>query len=57
MQKVVLPGRRKVEIREFPVSEPGHGQVLILMKASSTCGSDSQTSYTAALTIFEVAHE
>lgn len=57
MQRVVLTGRRKAEIREFPVSEPGHGQVLILMKASFPCGSDSQTSYTAALTIFEVAHE
>jgi 2-desacetyl-2-hydroxyethyl bacteriochlorophyllide A dehydrogenase len=45
MQGVILPGQRKVEIREFPVPEPGHGQVLIEMKASSICGSDLRAIY------------
>jgi threonine dehydrogenase-like Zn-dependent dehydrogenase len=45
MQGVVLPGQRRVEIREYPVPEPGHGQVLIRMKASSICGSDLRSIY------------
>lgn len=45
MQGVILPGQRNVEIREFPVPEPGHGQVLIQMKASSICGSDLRAIY------------
>lgn len=34
MQEVVLPGNRQLEIREFPMPEPGYGQVLLRMKAS-----------------------
>jgi len=45
MQGVVLPGNSTVEIREFPVPEPGHGQVLVKMKASSICGSDIRAIY------------
>ncbi len=45
MQGVVLPGSRRVEIRSFPVPVPGHGQVLIRMKASSLCGSDLRAIY------------
>jgi threonine dehydrogenase-like Zn-dependent dehydrogenase len=45
MQGVVLPGNRRLEIRDFPIPEPGHGQVLIRMKASSLCGSDLRAIY------------
>ena len=45
MQGVVLPGNSTVELREFPVPEPGHGQVLVRMKASSICGSDIRAIY------------
>ncbi len=45
MRGVILPGQRKVEIREFPMPEAGHGQVLIEMKASSICGSDLRAIY------------
>jgi threonine dehydrogenase-like Zn-dependent dehydrogenase len=45
MQGVVLPGNRQLEIREFPVPQPAHGQVLIRMKASSLCGSDLRAIY------------
>ncbi len=40
MTGVVLPGDRRLELWEFPVPEPGPGQVLVRMKASSLCGSD-----------------
>lgn len=45
MKGVFLPGGRQVEFREVPVPEPGHGQVLIKMKASSICGSDIRAIY------------
>jgi threonine dehydrogenase-like Zn-dependent dehydrogenase len=45
MQGVVLPGNRRVEVRDFAVPEPGHGQALIRMKASSLCGSDLRAIY------------
>ena len=45
MQGVLLPGQRRVEFKEFDVPEPGHGQVLIKMKASSICGSDIRAIY------------
>ena len=45
MQGVVLPGQRRVEFKEFPVPEPGHGQVLVQVKASSICGSDIRAIY------------
>jgi threonine dehydrogenase-like Zn-dependent dehydrogenase len=45
MRGVFLPGGRKVEFREVPVPEPGEGQVLLKMKASSICGSDIRAIY------------
>ncbi len=45
MQGVLLPGQRRVEFKEFDVPEPGHGQVLVKMKASSICGSDIRAIY------------
>ena len=40
MKGAVLPGNRTVILREFPIPEPGPGQVLVKMKASTVCGSD-----------------
>ena len=45
MTGVLLPGNRQVEFEEFDVPEPGHGQVLLKMKASSICGSDIRAIY------------
>lgn len=45
MTGVLLPGNRQVEFKEFDVPEPGHGQVLLRMKASSICGSDIRAIY------------
>lgn len=45
MKGVILPGDRQIEFREFSVPEPGHGQVLVRMKASSLCGSDLRAIY------------
>ena len=40
-----LPGNSTVEFREAPVPEPGHGEVLLRMKASTICGSDIRCIY------------
>ena len=45
MKGVILPGECRVEIKEFPIPEPGYGQVLVKMKASSVCGSDIRAIY------------
>jgi threonine dehydrogenase-like Zn-dependent dehydrogenase len=45
MKGAVLPGNSTTEIREFPVPEPGHGEVLIRMKSSTICGSDIRCIY------------
>lgn len=45
MTGVVLPGDRQLELRQFPIPEPEHGQVLVRMKASSLCGSDLRAIY------------
>lgn len=45
MTGVVLPGSRQLELREYPIPEPGPGQVLVRMKASSLCGSDLRAIY------------
>ena len=45
MPGVVLPGDRRLEIREYPVPEPGPGQVLVRVRASSICGSDLRAIY------------
>ena len=45
MMGAVLPGNSTVEFREFPIPEPGHGQVLIKTKSSTICGSDIRAIY------------
>ena len=45
MTGVVLPGNGPVEFKEYPVPEPGPGQVILKMKASSICGSDIRAIY------------
>ena len=45
MAGVVLPGDSTVEAVTRDVPEPGHGQVLLAMKASSICGSDIRAIY------------
>jgi threonine dehydrogenase-like Zn-dependent dehydrogenase len=49
MTGVTLPGNSTVEMHDFPVPTPGHGQVLVQMKASSICGSDIRAIYRAHL--------
>ena len=46
---VILPGNSTVEVRSFPVPEPGPGQVLVRVRASSICGSDIRAIYRAHL--------
>src|ERR1700728_1262695 len=45
MTAAFLPGNSTVEIRTAPVPEPGHGEVLIRVKASTICGSDIRCIY------------
>jgi threonine dehydrogenase-like Zn-dependent dehydrogenase len=45
MNGVVLPGDSTVEAVTREVPTPGHGQVLLSMKASSICGSDIRAIY------------
>jgi threonine dehydrogenase-like Zn-dependent dehydrogenase len=45
MSGVVLAGDSTVKHVEVDVPEPGHGQVLLQMKASSICGSDIRAIY------------
>lgn len=45
MTGVILPGNSTVQLHEFAVLEPGPGQVLLKMKASSICGSDIRAIY------------
>jgi threonine dehydrogenase-like Zn-dependent dehydrogenase len=45
MLGVYLPGGRRVELREVPRPSPGHGQVLVRMRASTICGSDLRAIY------------
>ncbi len=45
MTGVILPGNSTVAFREQAIPEPGHGQVLIEMKASGICGSDIRAIY------------
>ena len=45
MTGAYLPGNSTVEMREAPVPEPGHGEVLLRMKASTICGSDIRCIY------------
>ncbi len=45
MQAAYLPGNSTVEMRTVPVPSPGHGEVLIHVKASTICGSDIRCIY------------
>jgi threonine dehydrogenase-like Zn-dependent dehydrogenase len=45
MTGAYLPGDSTVKLREVPVPEPGHGEVLLRMKASTICGSDIRCIY------------
>ena len=49
MRGAYLPGDSSVVLRELPVPEPGHGEVLLRMKASTICGSDIRCIYHAHL--------
>ncbi len=40
-----LPGNSRVELHQVQIPEPGHGEVLIRMKASTICGSDIRAIY------------
>ena len=43
----ILPGNSTVELKEFEIPKPGHGQVLVKTKASTICGSDIRCIYRA----------
>jgi len=45
MLAAYLPGNSTVEMREVPVPRPGHGEVLLEVKASTICGSDIRAIY------------
>lgn len=45
MRGVFLPGNSTIEIRDLPDPEPGPGQVLLAMRASTICGSDIRAIY------------
>ena len=45
MSGAYLPGNSTAVLREVPVPEPGHGEVLLRMKASTICGSDIRAIY------------
>lgn len=45
MRGAFLPGNSTVVVRNLEVPEPGHGQVLLEVKASTICGSDIRAIY------------
>ncbi len=45
MRGAILPGNSTVELKQFPIPSPGHGEVLIKMKSSTICGSDIRCIY------------
>ena len=45
MRAAYLPGGCRVELRTVPVPRPGHGEVLLRVKASTICGSDIRCIY------------
>jgi len=45
MTGAYLPGNSTVELKEVPAPVPGHGEVLLRMKASTICGSDIRCIY------------
>ena len=45
MKGVYLPGGRQVDVREVADPTPGHGQVVVAVRASTICGSDLRAIY------------
>ncbi|HTX19994.1 MAG TPA: zinc-binding dehydrogenase [Bacteroidota bacterium] len=45
MNGAILPGNSTVELKQFAIPAPGHGEVLIRMKSSTICGSDIRCIY------------
>jgi threonine dehydrogenase-like Zn-dependent dehydrogenase len=45
MTGAVLPGNSTVELHQFDVPQPGHGEVLLRVKSSTICGSDIRAIY------------
>ena len=45
MRAAYLPGGSRVDLQEVPDPVPGHGQVLVAMRASTICGSDLRAIY------------
>jgi threonine dehydrogenase-like Zn-dependent dehydrogenase len=45
MTGAILPGNSTVELKQFDVPRPGHGEVLLRSKASTICGSDIRAIY------------
>ena len=45
MHAAFLPGNDRVELRTVPIPHPGHGEVLLRVKASTICGSDIRCIY------------
>jgi threonine dehydrogenase-like Zn-dependent dehydrogenase len=45
MKAAFLPGNSTVDLRSVPIPEPGHGEVLLQVKASTICGSDIRCIY------------
>lgn len=45
MKGAILPGNSTVELKDFELPTPGHGQVLVKTMASTICGSDIRAIY------------
>jgi threonine dehydrogenase-like Zn-dependent dehydrogenase len=45
MLGAILPGNSTVELQEFDIPVPGHGEILVRMKSSTICGSDIRCIY------------
>jgi threonine dehydrogenase-like Zn-dependent dehydrogenase len=45
MKGAYLPGNSTVVFKDVPIPKPGHGQVLVKMKACTICGSDIRAIY------------
>lgn len=45
MKGAMLPGNSTVVLKDYPIPQPGHGQVLVKMKACTICGSDIRAIY------------
>ncbi len=45
MRAAYLPGGSRTDLRSAPIPSPGHGEVLLRVKASTICGSDIRCIY------------